>query len=101
MPGMLCMLSRFSRVQLFATPWTLAHQATLSMGFSRQEYWNGLPFPPPGALPDSGIKPTSFMSPALAGRFFTTSTTWEACYLAISQYKIKSSEEEKKNEICP
>ena len=51
------------------TPWTTAHQAPLSMGFSRQEYWSGLPFPPPGELSDPGIKPTS---PALAGRFFTT-----------------------------
>ena len=45
-----------SRVQLFATPWTVAHQAPLSMGFSRQEYWSGLPFPSPGDLPDPGIK---------------------------------------------
>ena len=51
-----CMLSRFSRVQLFATLWTAASQARLSMGFSRQEYWSGLPFPPPGSLPDPGIK---------------------------------------------
>ena len=53
----------------FATPWILACQAPLSMGFSRQEYWSGLPFPPPGDLPNPGIKP---MSPALVGRFFTT-----------------------------
>ena len=52
--------------------WTVAHQASLSMGFSRQEYWTGLPFPPPGDLPHPGIKPTSPVSPALAGRFFTT-----------------------------
>ena len=57
------------------TPWTVARQAPLSMGFSRQEYWSGLPCPPPGNLLDSG---TSLLSPALAGRFFTTSTTWEA-----------------------
>ena len=48
-----------SRVQLFATPWTVAHQASLSMGFSRQEYWSGLPFPSPGDLPDPGIEPKS------------------------------------------
>ena len=48
-----------SRVQLFETPWTVASQAPLSMGFSRQEYWNGLPFLPPGDLPDPGIKPES------------------------------------------
>ena len=53
-------------------PWTTAHQAPLSMGFSRQEYWNGLPFLPPGNLPDPGIKPKSPKSPALVGGFFTT-----------------------------
>ena len=60
-----------------ATPWTVACQAPLSMGFSRQEYWNGLPCPPPGDLPDPGIEPASHVSLALAGRFFTTSATWE------------------------
>ena len=64
-----------SRVQLFTTLWTVAHQAPLSMRFSRQEYWNGLPFPPPGDLPSPGIEPLSLMSPALAGGFFTTITT--------------------------
>ena len=48
-----------SRVRLFATPWTVAYQAPLSMGFSRQEYWSGLPFPSPGDLPDPGIEPWS------------------------------------------
>ena len=57
-----CMLSRFSRVQLFATLWTIAQQAPLSMGFSRQEHRSGLPFPPPGDLPDPGIKPVSLTS---------------------------------------
>ena len=57
-----------SHVQLFATPWTVAHQAPLFMGFPRQEYWSGLPFPSAGDLPNSGIEPES---PALAGRFFT------------------------------
>ena len=52
----------------FVTPWTVAYQAPLSMGFSRQEYWSGLPFPPPEDIPNPGIKP---VSPALAGRFFT------------------------------
>ena len=60
-----------SRVQLFATPWTVAYQASPSMGFSRQEYWSGLPFPSPGDLPNLGIEPTS---PILADGFFTTST---------------------------
>ena len=59
-----------SGVQLFATPWTVAQQAPLPMGFPRQEYWNGLSFPPPGDLPDPGIEPESPASAALAGRFF-------------------------------
>ena len=71
------MLSHFSNARLFATPWTIACQ-TLCMGFSRQEYWSGLPSPPAGDLPDPGIKPASLLSPALAGGFFTTSATWEA-----------------------
>ena len=62
---------------VFATPWIVARQAPLSMGFSRQEYWSGLPCPPPEDLPNSGIEPLSLMSPSLAGRFFTTSATWE------------------------
>ena len=61
----ICMLSC---VQLFATPWTVAYQAPLPMGFSRQEYWSGLPFPSLGDLLDPGIEP---VSPAMAGRFFT------------------------------
>ena len=60
-------------------PLTVAGQAPLSMGFSRQEYWSALLFPPPGDLPNPGIEPTSLMSPALAGGFFTTSASWEAC----------------------
>ena len=61
-----------SHVHLFMTPWTVAHQAPLSMWISRQEYWSGLPFPSPGDLPDPGIEPESLVSPALAGGFFTT-----------------------------
>ena len=72
-----CMLSHFSCVQLFAAPWTVARQAPLFMGFARQEYWSGLPCPPPGDIPNPGIKPVSLMSPAMAGRFFSTSATWE------------------------
>ena len=53
------MLSYFNHVQFFVTPWTVAHQAPLSMGFSKQEYWNELPFPPPGDLPNPGIEPLS------------------------------------------
>ena len=74
-------LSRFSRVRLFVTLWTKAHQAPLSMRLSRQEYWNGLPCSPLGDLPDPGNKPTSLMSPTLAGAFFATSATCEATYL--------------------
>ena len=65
-----------SCVWLFVTLWTVARKSPLSVGFSRQEYWNGLPPPPPEDLPHAGIEPASFKSPALAGRFFTTSTTW-------------------------
>ena len=72
------MLSLFSRVQLFATLQTIARQAPLSMGFPRQEYWSGFPFPSPGDLPNPGIEPTSLMSSAVAGRFFTIGTTWKA-----------------------
>ena len=61
--------------QLSVTPWTVAHQAPLPLEFSRQENWSGLPFPPPGDLPDPGIEPKSLVSPALAGRFFTISAT--------------------------
>ena len=63
---------KLSRVQLFATPWTVAHQALLSVEFSRQKYWSGLPSPSPRDLPDPGVKPTTPVSPALAGRFLTT-----------------------------
>ena len=71
----MCTLSHFSPVQLFVTLLTVTHQAPLSMGFSRQEYWNGLPFPTAGDLPDPGIEPKSLMSPALAAKFFTTIAT--------------------------
>ena len=67
--------SHFSRVWLFVILRIVARQVPLSMGFSRQEYWSGLPCPPPGDLPDPGIEAAPLMSPALTGRFFTTSTT--------------------------
>ena len=60
-----------------ATLWTIALQAPLSMGFPRQEYWSGLPFPSPGDLPDPGIESVTLVSPALAGGFLTISATWE------------------------
>ena len=66
-----CRLSHSVVSDSLATPWIIAHQAPLSMGFSRQECWNGLSFPPPGDLPDPEIEPASLASPALAGRFFT------------------------------
>ena len=72
-----CVQRCFSRVQLFVTLWTVASQVPLSMGFSRQEYWSGFPYPPLGVLSNSEIEPTSLLSPALADRFFTTNTTWE------------------------
>ena len=70
-----CRLSYFGHVQLFVTLWTVTLQAPLSMGFSRQEHWSGLPCPSSADLPNPGIEPTSLMSPALAGSFFTTSVT--------------------------
>ena len=68
----LCWAQSLSHVRLFETPGTVACQATLCREFSRQEYCSGLPFPPPGDLPDPGLKPASPVSPALAGRFFAT-----------------------------
>ena len=73
-------LSLFSHVQLYATPWTVVHQAPLSMEFSRQNYWSGLPCPSPGDLPNPGIELTSLTSPSLAGGFFTN---WESTYIYI------------------
>ena len=67
------LLSCFSCVWLFVTLWTIACQASLSLEFSRQEYWSGLSCPPPGDLPKPGIEPVSLTSPALAGQFFNTS----------------------------
>ena len=63
-----------SRIRLFATPWTVAYQAPLSMEFSRQEYWSGLPYPSPGDLPDPGIKP---MSPALQADAIPSEPPWK------------------------
>ena len=70
--------ARHTQVRLSATLQTVAHHAPLTTGLSRQEYWSGLPCPPPGDLPDTGMKPTRLTSPALAGGFFTPSAAWEA-----------------------
>ena len=73
--GICVPVQSLSPVQLFATPWTVAHQAPLSMRFPRQEYWSGLPFPSPGNLPDPGIPP---VSPALTDEFSTTEPCWNS-----------------------
>ena len=76
----------FSCVQLFVTLWTVAHQASLSMGFPRQEYWSGLPFPSLGDLPNPGIEPTSPMSPVLQADFLPSQTPGHLpiqCYMSI------------------
>ena len=86
--AMQLLLSHFCHVCLFKTPWTVARQASQSVGFSRQEYWSGFPCPPPGDLPNPGIKPSSPVAPELAGRFFTTSTVWEAHILYLFIYDI-------------
>ena len=82
-----CLPSHFSCIWLFATLWTIAHQVPLSMGFSRQEHWSGLPFPSPGDLLHPGIEPASLTSPSLAGGFFTTSKI----YVTSSQMQRKRS----------
>ena len=78
----------------WGTPWTMAHQVPLSMGFPRQEYWSGLPFPTPGDLPDPGIKHAYFTSPPLPGRFFTTRATWEVLFknMALSKFELVEGE---------
>ena len=75
------MLGHFNRVLLFATPWTVARKASLSMGFPGEEYWSGSPFLPPEDLSDPGIKTAS---PALAGEFFTTVPPGKCDHLAIA-----------------
>ena len=66
-----CMWSCFSHVRFLVTLWAVAHQAPLSTGFSRQEYWSGLPYSPPEDLPEPGMEPASLIFPALTGRFFS------------------------------
>ena len=87
------------------TPWTVTRQAALSRGFSRQEYWSGLPCPPPGDLPDPGIEPRSLMSPELTGGFFTTRASWEGLGWGIynmspdivQEYKVVLEKEKKRH----
>ena len=89
------MLSCFSRVWLFATLWTAAHQAPLSMGSSRQEYWSGLPFPTPGDLPDPGIEPApSLTFPVLAGGYFMTGVIWDAPFFGSNTCKCANHSSE-------
>ena len=86
---MLWVLSCYSCVRIFATSCSGTHQAPLPMGFLRQEYWSGLPFPSPGDLPDQAIEPARLSSPALAGGFFATSANWEDPKKACFMLKVK------------
>ena len=79
-----CAVLSLSHVQLFATSWTLARQAPLSVGFPRQEYWSGLPFPSPGGLSHPGREPASLLFPAFVGEFFTTSGIIDVQILALT-----------------
>ena len=86
-----CMRAKLLQPSDCAIYWTVAHQSPLSVGFSRQELWSGLPCTPLGDLPDLSIEPISLMSLALAGRFFTTSLTWEgpvAWYLVTNTQSV-------------
>ena len=88
----MCVLSHFSHARLFVTLCTIAHQAALSMGCSRQEYWSGLPCPPRGDLPNPGIEPASPEAPVLAGRFLTTEPSKEApSFWIVGFYKISGN----------
>ena len=90
--NLLCTLSCFSHFWLFETPWTVAHPAPLSIGFSGQEYWSGLPWPPPGDLPYPGTEPVSLTSAVLAGGFLTTGATLEAQLAYSSQIMLQTCE---------
>ena len=90
-----CMSAQsLSFVQLFVTLWTVAYQDSLSMEFSKQEYWSGLPFPSPRDLPDPGIKPMSLASPASAGRFFASEPPGNSIYGHRGMYKGKKGDTE-------
>ena len=97
---MLLWLCCFSHVQL-CDPIDIARQAPLSMGFSRQEYWSGLPCLPPEDLPNPGIKLSSLTSPALAGRSFTSCATWEAhIIIHLSKHAMNSTKSKSKGKLC-
>ena len=75
-----------SHAQLFATPWTVAHQAPLSMKFSKQEYWSRLPFPTPGDLPNPGTEPASLCVSSIGSRFLYHCATWEVKFFSQIQH---------------
>ena len=81
-----CLLSRFSHVWFFSTQWTVAHKAPLSMEFSRQEYWNGLPCPPPGDLPYQGVEPRS---PSLQADCLPAELPGKPSYNSLQNWKFK------------
>ena len=83
-----CVRAKWLQSQFFVTLWTVAHQAPLSMGFSRQEFWSGLPCPPPVDLPHTRTEPKFLISPALAGGFFTTSATGKPIPIYIASHLI-------------
>ena len=85
-----CLLVRFSHVQLYVTPWTVAHQAPLSMGFPRQEYWSGLPCPSPGDLPDPRMEPLSPGAPAMQADSLPLSHQRSPRYVYIYIYIYKN-----------
>ena len=94
-----CAAQSLSCVQLFATLWTTAHQAPLSMGFPRQEYWSGLPFPSSGDLSNPGIKPTSLVSPALVARFFTIVASKTVLKIMNFLFRKNSIKKNNKNQL--
>ena len=96
-----CMLSSFSHVWFFAAPWTVAHQAPLSMGFSRQECWSALPFPTPEALSNPGIKPMSLASPALANGFFSTRATYKSTQRTIKVRETVAARVKRSRQFLP
>ena len=95
-----CMLSCFNHVQLFMTSWTVTHQAPLSMGFSRQEYWSELSCPPPEDLPKLRIKPMFLVSPALGSRFFTTGNTWPLFIFNFVPFVLESDSKHHHQDLC-